>query len=874
MTFWRRKKRDRDLDREIRSHLEAEAADQQDNGLSVDEARYTAQRAFGNTTLIKEDTRAMWGWASSLQLWQDIRYAAQMLRKNYGFTAAAVLSLGLGIGANTAIFSVMNAVLFRPLPYHDPEKLVDVWGQNVTHGVVQGTISYPDFLDLESQNSIFTGMAAYRETHGIVLADGDEPERVDAAIVSANLFDLLGTPPELGRVFHPGDDSASKGQTVILSHRLWQSRFNSNRDIIGQPIVLDGHSYLVTGVMPAGFEFPVLAEPVQLWLPASYDSSMTTSRGVHTYNVIARLKSGATAAQAATQMNTIMRRLAQLYPDNHKAGDGARVAIQLSDIVGNTRDTLIVLFGAVTIVLLIACANIANLILVRTASRGREVAIRTALGAGRFRLVRQFLTENLLLALLGGSFGLLLGYWAIQLFVKAGPRDIPRLTSAGLDASALVFTLTISLGCTLLFGLVPSVRLSKRGTGELLNERARRSTSGVGRGKLRDLLVITEIALSLVMMLAAGLLLKTLWRLERVNPGFDPSHVLTFDLNLPATGYTGARRAAFFDELLSKVRTLPGVASASMVFPLPFSGSGITTSFDIEGRRLSPAETPQAGLCAAGRDYFRTMHIPFLEGRDFSNRDAAQKRSVAIIDEAFARRYFPSEDPIGKRVKSDAEVNGTPAQMSEIIGVVADLKLNSLRENASPLVFVPTAQFPIDAMSVVVRTQADPRVLLPAIREQVRAIDESALIFRGKTLDQYFGLLLGQPRFNALLLAAFAALALTLAIVGLYGAVSYAISQRTQEIGIRMALGATPRLVLGMVFRHGFRMIALGLAIGLCAAFSLMHLMTALLFGITATDPVTFVVVPILLTAVTALACYIPTRRAMRIDPLAALRYE
>lgn len=874
MALWRRKKRDRDLDREIRSHLEAEAAEREDNGLPPDEARYAAQRAVGNPTLIKEDTRAMWGWTASLQLWQDVRYAAHTLRKNYGFTAAAVLSLALGIGANTAIFSITNAVLFRPLPYHDPERLVDVWRQNVTHGVVQGTISYPDFLDLESQNSVFTGMAAYRETHGIALTDGGEPQRVDAAIVSANLFDLLGTAPELGRVFHPGDDVASKGQTVILSHRLWQTRFNSDRNIIGQPMVLDDHSYLVTGIMPAGFEFPVLAEPVELWLPASYDSSMTRSRGIHVYNVIARLKSEATPVQAATQMSTIMRRLAHQYPDNHKSGDDARVAIQLSDVVGNARDALLVLFGAVGMVLLIACANVANLILVRTSSRSREVAIRTALGAGRLRLVRQFLTENLLLALLGGSFGLLLGYWAVQLFVKAGPHDIPRLASAGLDASVLVFTLTISLACTLLFGLIPSVRLSKTGLGELLNEGARGSTSGTSRARLRDLLVVAEVALSLVMVLAAGLLLQTLWRLERVNPGFDPSHVLTFDLNLPATGYTSARRAAFFDQILSTVRTLPGVASASMVFPLPFSGSGITTSFDIEGRRLSPAETPQAALCAAGLDYFRTMHIRFLKGRDFSSSDAIQRHPVAIIDEAFARRFFQNEDPIGKRLKPGAEVNGTPATMSEIIGVVADLKLNSLRESSNPLVFVPTAQFPIDAMSVVVRTQADPRVLLPAIRERVRAIDGSALIFRGKTLDQYLGVLLGQPRFNALLLATFAALALTLALVGLYGAVSYSISRRTHEIGIRMALGATPRLVLGIVFGHGLRLIGIGIAIGLCAAFSLTRLMAALLFGVTATDPLTFILVPILLTAVTSLACYVPTRRAMRIDPMVALRYE
>jgi len=876
MLWRRRQQREQDLERELRSHLESEATEQQEHGLSAEEACYAARRAFGNTTLAKEDVREMWGWASLDRLLQDVRYAQHILGKNYGFTTVAVLSLALGIGANTAIFSVIDSVLFQRLPYKNAETLVDVWGQDLKKGKTQGTISYPDFLDLRSQNGVFTDMAAYRDSRSTVLTDGD-PERVDAGIVSPNLLDLLGATPELGRTFGSGIDMLGDGHVTVLSHALWQSRFHADPGIIGRDVRLDGQSYTVIGVMPAGFAFPILAEPIQLWIqvtPVAYDGEMSQARNSHVYTVIARLKPGATEAQAAVQMNTIAGRLERQYSVYFEPGDKIRLVMHMSGLVGGARETLMLLFGAVGVVLLIACINVANLILVGATHRSREVAIRTALGASRFRLMRQFLTENLMLALLGGSLGLVLGCWAIQAVAAIGPRDIPRLTTVRLNSTVLLFTLGVSLICTLLFGLVPALRLSKAGLSESLTARVRGATSSASAGRLRDVLVTSEIALSLVMVLAAGLLLQSLWRLERVNPGFDSSHVLTFDLSLPDKGYTGAKRVALFEELVSRIRTVPGVTSATMTFPLPFSGSGINTGFEIEGQHPAPGDTPVAALCAADRDYFTTMHIPLLQGNGFLASDGARAKPVAVINEAFAKRYFPAENPIGKRLQQGAATGGIDPKMSEIVGVVGDLKLNSLRDEPKPMVIVPIAQFPINAMSVVVRSQTDPRGLLAAIRQAVQSIDRDVLILRGKTLDQYVGALLGRPRFTAGLLGIFAVLALTLATVGLYGAIAYAVSQRTQEIGIRMAFGATPATILKLILRHGIRLIAWGIVAGLTLAVSLTHLIASLLFGVTANDPITIVLVTILLSVVALVASYVPARRAMRVDPMVALRYE
>jgi putative ABC transport system permease protein len=808
-----------------------------------------------------------------LTLWQDIRFGLRMLARNPGFTAVAVLSLALGIGANTAIFSVVEAVLLRPLPFKDPERLADVWVNNPSHGVLQGAISYPEFLDWKKQNTVFASMALYRETPGATLTGMGDPVRLHAAIVSPDFFDVLGVQPLMGRTFLPEEDLAGKAAVVILSQDLWRTQFQSDRDIVGKSAAISDKTYTIVGVMPRSFQFPILAEPIDLWLPlATYDGSMPTQRGVHIYSTLARLRPGISFARATSQINAVENRLTLQYPDNHTPGDGANVSPLLPDMVSGSQDALLILFSAVAIVLLIACANVANLILARAVGRSREFAVRNALGAPRARLVQQLLTESMLLAVFAGAFGLLLGYWAIGALVSVGPRDIPRLAAVQIDGHVFVFTLAVSLVTSALFGLVPALRTSKMNPSVSLKQRF---SAGAGKNehRLREALIVSEVALSLIMVMAAGLLLRTLSRLQSVDMGFDPSHVLTFETDLPSS-YSDARTTAFYDQLLPRLRALPGAEQSSVVFPLPFSGIGITTQFDIEGRPSDPASPTTADLAAAGLDYFRTMHISLLRGREFQQADGHQGKSVAIVNQAFANRYFRNEDPLGKRIKSDAQTQGTPSQMSTIIGVVADVKVENLREEPKPLVFVPIAQLPIGALSAVIRTRQSPGAMMSAVRERVHALEPDALVFRGKTLEQYLSVTLGQPRFSALLLTVFAALALLLAIIGLYGTVAYAVSQRTNEIGIRMALGARPGTALRLVLGRGLLLALTGCAIGLAGAILLTRLMNSLLFGVSATDPATFVGVAILMAGVAFVACYIPARRATRVDPMVALRYE
>ncbi len=581
-----------------------------------------------------------------------------------------------------------------------------------------------------------------------------------------------------------------------------------------------------------------------------------------------------TVQQASVRMDAIYNRLLKQYPNTHTPGWHLRVVPELSDLVHDSRDALIVLFAAVGMVLLIACANVANLILARGAGRAREIAVRAALGAARMRVVCQLLTESLLLALSGGLLGLVAGYWTIRMLAADGPRDIPRLATVSLDGYVFAFALLVSLLTSALFGLLPTLRISKIDLSESLRQRNEGLGANRARSRMRDILIVAEIALSLVTVLGAGLLIETLWRLERTSPGFDPDHVLTFNLELP-DGYTDSRRVQFYQDLLLRVRALPSVISASTVFPLPFiSGIGITTVFEIQGKLPDRAAPIRADLASVAPGYFPTMHIRMLKGQDLEAVGGDPRRPVAVVNKEFARRYFPNQDPIGKRIKPDAETPGTPAQMSDIVGIVDDLKINSLREDPRPLVFVPLRQLPMGAMTVVVRTRADPRTLLASLRGQVQAIDGNALVFSGRTLSQYIGVTLGQPRFNALLLLAFASLALTLTVVGVYGAVSYSVNQRTHEIGIRTALGASPALVLKLVLGGGLRLILLGVAMGTIGALAVTRLMTSMLFGVSATDPVMIGAAGFLLTGIALLACYVPARRALRVDPVVALRYE
>jgi len=871
--MFRRKRRGSDFRAEIEAHVQQESERLREQGLGEEEAQSAARRAFGNVMHAQERfcEGGRWRWWEHLK--QDVRVGLRMLRKNPGFTAVAVLTLALGIGTNTAIFSVVNTVLLRPLPYKDPDRLMDVWRYNPKENVTRDQMSYADFLDLRNQNDVFEGMAAYRELHEIMVSGRGEPERVHGTIASANLWEVLGVNPLLGRTFRAEEERPGKGNVVLLSYEFWQRHFHSDESVLGQAITLDGASYVVVGVMPAGFSFPISAEPVGLWLTVAPDGEMANGRGVAIYDVITRLRPGVSVAYATGEVRTIFARIAAQYPKNHTEGWDVRGILTMADLVENSRDSLLILFGAVGMVLLIACANVANLILARGANRRREMALRTALGASRFRVVRQLLTESLILALLGGGLGLAAGYWAMESLVGIGPQDIPRLRNVRLDESVFSFALGISVLTSLLFGLVPALRSSKLELGDALKERAE-GASARGQSRFRDALIVTEVALSLVTVLGAGLLVETLWHLERTHPGFDANHVVTFTVDLP-DGFSDPQRVAFLKDLLPRLRSFPGVSAASAVFPLPFlSGEGVTTRFEMEGRTLEPSQMPRADLAAVDNEYFRTMRIPVIKGQDLAEVKARPERAVTVISEAFAKQYYPSEDPIGKRLKPDVETSHTRAQMAEIVGIVGDVKTSSLREAGGAIVYVPVAQFPIGATTIVIRAEGDPRPLAAAVRSEARAVDAGVMVFSGKTLEQQIGTTLGQPRFNALLLGVFAGLALMLAMVGLYGAISYAVSQRTHEIGIRMALGAAPRLVLKLILGRGLRLALAGTALGLAASAALARLLTSLLFGVSATDPATFAGVAIVLMAVAIGACYIPARRAMRVDPIVALRHE
>lgn len=871
--MFRRKRNSGDFNAEVEAHLEHETERLQEQGLSESAARSAARRKFGNLFRAEEHFYESHRWLWLDHLRQDLRFAFRLLGKNPGFAAVVILTLALGIGANTAIFSVVNAVLFRPLPFRDPGGLVDFWRYNLKLGVPQDQMSFPDFLDVRRQNNVFQSTAAFHEQSGTVLTGLGEPERIHSVTCSASLFDVLEANPVLGRAFLPDEDQPGQASTVILGHDFWLTHFHADNSVLGRSISLDGHDYQIIGVMAPGFNFPISVEPVAVYMTVAADGAMTQGRGIAIYNIIARLNPHITPAQAGAQVNAIFQGIAARYPKNHAPGWAVRAVFTLSDLVSNSRDALLVLFAAVAMVLLIACVNVANLLLSRGANRRREMALRIALGSSRFGLVRQLLAESLLLALFGGALGLAAGYWAMVSLVHIGPQDIPRLNSVKLDGTVFAFALGVALLTSLLFGLVPALRVSKLELSDAFKDRAESAGSG-GRSRLRDILIVAEVALSLVTVLGAGLLLQTLWHLERARPGFDPNHVFTFSLELP-NGFTDPQRVSFLNEFLPKVRSLPGVDSASAAFPLPFlAGMGITTRFQPEGGSLDSEQWPRADLAAVDDSYFRAMRIPLLQGQDFAELHAGAARPVAIVNEAFVRQYFPNENPLGKRLKPDVETNHTPARMSEIVGVVADIKTSSLREDAAPVVYVPFAQFPISAMTVVVRSAADSRPLIAALRQTAQSVNPGILLFSGKTLEQQIGLTLGQPRFSALLLAVFAALALILAMVGLYGAISYAVSQRTRELGIRMALGAAPAAVLKLVLGGALRVALVGTILGLGAAFALARLMSGLLFGISATDPLTFLSVAVALLVVAVVSSYVPARRAMRVDPMVALRHE
>ena len=811
-------------------------------------------------------------------LGRDIRYGLRMLLKAPSVSIVATIALALGIGANTAIFSVINAVLLRPLPFSNSEQLMAVWESDQTRGVLRGSYSYPNFMDLREQNHSFDQVASYHQSDFIMTGRG-EPARLQGEVVTANLFQVLGVAPILGRTFLPNEDKpGDTGLVVVLSQALFQRRFNSDASVLNQSVILDGKSYTIVGVMPGSFEFPIQNEPVQLWTTIAGDATgnepITTQRGAHFLHAIGRLKNGVSQQQAQVEVNTIAARLEQQYPDTN-THHGIKLEPALLALVGDIRPALLILLGAVACVLLIACANVANLLLARAMTRHKEMAIRSALGASRMRVVRQLLTESVILSLAGGALGLLLAVWWSDLLVALGKNNIPRALHVGVDWRVLGFTLGVSVFTGIVFGLIPAIHSSRTELTESLKEGGRGSGEGARRNRTRGFLVVSELAVAVVLLVGAGLLLQSLWRLQQVRSGLNPTNVLTFSVALPDIKYEGEKQSRFYEDLVAHLKLMPGVQSASNIIPLPLSGDRFGISFQIDGRPVARKDEPSADFFSVGVDYFRTMGIPIVKGRDFNDRDQHKTNPVIVVTESFARKFFPGEDPLGRRIQPGINTfDNEHSTMREIIGVVGDIRNRSLNTEPTPAYYVPQTQTPFDQMTVVVKTTNDPRSVVTAVTKEVGALDRDLPVFGVKTMDEYLAASVAAPRFNTTLLSIFAAVALALTIVGLYGVMSYAVAQRTNEIGIRMALGAQTRDVMRLVVKQGVKLVALGLALGLVGSFALMRLLTALLFGVTKHDPLTFAAVSVLLAAVALLACYIPARRATRIDPLAALRYE
>jgi putative ABC transport system permease protein len=799
-------------------------------------------------------------------LLRDVKFSVRSLLKRPALTIITILTLALGIGANTAIFSVVNAVLWRPLPYNDPARLLMVWENHQARGGPEREwLSPSDFEDWRAQNRVFTHLSAMNDW-GPTLTGLDEPEPLVGAAVSHDIFALLGREPSMGRSFLPEEDQPGAANVVVLSNELWQRRFASDRGIIGKSISLNEDRYTVVGVMPAGFKFPVIAN-TELWRPLRPTINASCQRGCLVLRAIARLKPDTSLEKARVEMSTIAHRLEGEYPESNSKVGATLVPLH-EQLVGNMRRPLMVLLGAVGFVLLIACANVANLTLARAASREREIAIRSALGARRGRVIRQLLTESGLLALVGGALGLLLAAWLIRLFAGLAPPGALGFDEIGLDRVVLAFTFGIAMLTGLTFGLVPALHASKPDLNNSLKE-GKGGTGGVDGGRLRGTLVIAEIALALMLLIGGGLLLKSFLLLQRVDPGFNPDHVLTVRLFLNKTQYPESGQIrSFYTQLLDRLKALPDAQSVAAISTLPLSGNNSDTDFMIEGRPQPPAnQGPVAWFSSVSTDYFRTMDLRLVKGRVFNDRDNEKSPLVVIISETMARRYWPDDEPIGKRI-------GRPDRWREIVGVVKDVKHFGLDTATPPSMYFPVDQVPARGMTLVLRTAAEPISIAPALRTEIWSIDKNLAIAQVKTMSDLVASSTTQQRFILLLLGCFAALALVLAAIGTYGVMSYAVTQRTHEIGIRLALGARNVNVLWLVIKSGMRLAIIGAVIGLAGAFGLTRLMSSLLFNVTPTDSATFLGVSLGLFAVALAACYLPARRATKVDPMEALRYE
>ena len=861
------------MDQEMRLHLEMRTEDLVRSGMPRLEAERRARLEFGGVELAQEQCRQARGLRLFDELRQDLSYGLRVLLKQPGFTAVAVLALALGVGANSAIFTIINAVLLRPLPFDDPGRLVVVWQTNPQRDSFQGLVSPPDLGDWQRQCRSLEQLAAFMP-RGVSLTGVADPEHLPGSHVSANLFPLLGVEPLLGRNFRPAEDGPQGDRVVIVSYGFWQRRFGGAPDLIGKTLTLNGAAHTVVGVMPPAFQFPVQGQfpipPSELWLPLGLDPGLV-SRESRDLFTVGRLKPTTTLAQAQAELAAIARQLEQQYPQSN-AGLGVSVVGLHEQIVKGLRPALLVLLGAVAFLLLIACANVSNLLLARAAARRKEIALRAALGAGQRRLLRQLLTESLLLALLGGACGLALAVWTVDVLAGALPATMARAGEVSVDRQVFGFTLIVSLLTGLIFGLAPAWQAARLDLNEALKEGGGQGPGGAGPMRLLRLLVVGEVALALVLLVGAGLLIRSFHRLQQVSPGFNPERVVAVPfVLLPARYRDGNARAAFVEQVLQRVKALPGVQSAGVVTTLPFSGDFSTRTFTVEGRPPAAGESDVANQRAATPDYFRAMGIPLVKGRAFTAHDTFDAPAVVIINETMARQYFPGADPLGKRIVSPA---GPGGDVMTVVGVVGDVKNARLDEEPKPEFYYSYFQNRSPFMVLVVRTATEPQALIAALRREVWAVDKDLPLANIATLEQLLGKTVAQRRLTMLLLGAFAAVALALAALGVYGLMSYAVAQRQHEMGIRLALGARAADVIGLIVGEGMALALLGLALGLAAALGLTRLMASLLFGVTPSDPATFAAVALLLTLVALLACWLPAWRVAKVDPLVALRYE
>jgi len=807
-------------------------------------------------------------------LLKDARYGIRMLRKGPAVTLVAVISLALGIGANTVIFSVVNAILLKSLPFNDPDRLVLVWGNSTAEGNNRNQVSATDVDDWQHQNSVFEDVTTYGNASATLLGDGD-PERIYGMQVGDGYFSIMRAAPLLGRVLLPEEQEPGKSRVVVLGYGLWQHRFGGDPSVVGQRINFSGRPYTVVGVLapdvqplPTGLVSP----RAEFYLPVAepHDEEQRSARHLRS---IARLKPGVTIEQAQSEMNVIAGRLQQEHP-RHNTSYGVRLVTLPEDTVGELRPTLLTLFGAVGFVLLIACANVGNLLLARSAARQKEIAIRRALGAARGRLVRQFLTESIMLALAGGGLGLLLSLWGVSLVESLGSQVTPLLSEIKIDSRVLGFTLAVSIVTGIVFGLAPALHISNPDLNESLKEGGRSSGAGASRNHLRGTLVAVEVAMALVLLICAGLLIKSVIRLRDVSPGFNPENRLTMSVVLPSAKYQNAPMwIAFYNQIIERIEALPGVESAGLTSVLPFSGNFDGRGLAVEDHPKPRGEEISVDLYITTPGYLETMAIPLLKGRALAPQDTDTAPLVALINETMARELWPDQSPLGKRIKFPGSEKN-PQPWRTIVGIVSDVKQYGLDKKDPMQIYLPEAQFPTQFMTLVVRSSSDAKGMIAAVRNEILAADKDQAVYNISTMEQLLADSISLRRFSMLLLIAFAAIALMIAAVGIYGVISYSVTQRTHEIGIRMALGAKRSDVLKMIMRQGLKMVLIGVTTGVVASLALTRLISTMLYGVSATDPYTFLAISLLLTAVALLASYIPARRATKVDPMIALRYE